>query len=285
MNKILNGKEFSKEIENEIKIKVNEYVQIYNKRPKLVTIMVGDSIESLKYVNMKEKACKRVGIDAINVQIAMCTTEELLKIIDKLNQDENVNGILIQHPLPECIDESLCLNKVLPEKDVDGLTLLNFAQLSIGTPNLVPCTPKGIIHLLKKYNIELEGKKAIVIGRSRILGKPLAMMLLEENATVTIAHSKTKDIEKLVKESDIVCACCGVPKFVQKEWIKEGAIIIDAGYNAGNIGDVDPTCYEVASLYTPVPGGVGPMTITELVSQTLEAFEKQNNIKVKKLIK
>lgn len=279
MNKILDGKEFSKKLKQNIKEKVSEYKVEYNKVPKLVTIMVGDSEASKTYVNMKEKACLNVGIDPVNVQLEKCTTEELIEIINKYNDDPTVSGIMIQHPLPKSLDEKKCVEAIKPEKDVDGLTESNFAKLCFNQEGLFPCTPKGIIELIKEYNIDLTGKKVLIIGRSQILGKPLSMMMLNENATVTIAHSKTEEIEKLTKRADVVCACLGKPNFVKPEWVKKGTILIDAGYNAGNIGDIDAEAYKKASYYTPVPGGVGPVTVAELLNQTLIAFEKQNNIK------
>ena len=279
MNKILDGKEFSKKLKQNIKEKVSEYKVEYNKVPKLVTIMVGDSEASKTYVNMKEKACLNVGIDPVNVQLEKCTTEELIEIINKYNDDPTVSGIMIQHPLPKSLDEKKCVEAIKPEKDVDGLTESNFAKLCVNQEGLFPCTPKGIIELIKEYNIDLTGKKVLIIGRSQILGKPLSMMMLNENATVTIAHSKTEEIEKLTKRADVVCACLGKPNFVKPEWVKKGTILIDAGYNAGNIGDIDAEAYKKASYYTPVPGGVGPVTVAELLNQTLIAFEKQNNIK------
>lgn len=279
MNKILDGKEFSKKLKQNIKEKVSEYKVEYNKVPKLVTIMVGDSEASKTYVNMKEKACLNVGVDPVNVQLEKCTTEELIEIINKYNDDPTVSGIMIQHPLPKSLDEKKCVEAIKPEKDVDGLTESNFAKLCFNQEGLFPCTPKGIIELIKEYNIDLTGKKVLIIGRSQILGKPLSMMMLNENATVTIAHSKTEEIEKLTKRADVVCACLGKPNFVKPEWVKKGTILIDAGYNAGNIGDIDAEAYKKASYYTPVPGGVGPVTVAELLNQTLIAFEKQNNIK------
>lgn len=279
MNKILDGKEFSKKLKQNIKEKVSEYKVEYNKVPKLVTIMVGDSEASKTYVNMKEKACLNVGIDPVNVQLEKCTTEELIEIINKYNDDPTVSGIMIQHPLPKSLDEKKCVEAIKPEKDVDGLTESNFAKLCFNQEGLFPCTPKGIIELIKEYNIDLTGKKVLIIGRSQILGKPLSMMMLNENATVTIAHSKTEEIEKLTKRADVVCACLGKPNFVKPEWVKKGTILIDAGYNAGNIGDIDAEAYKKASYYTPVPGGIGPVTVAELLNQTLIAFEKQNNIK------
>ena len=276
---ILNGKELSKKIEEELKEKVRELKEKSGKNATLATIIVGDNPASQTYVRMKGNACERIGINSIKIELNYNTqTEELMDVIEKLNKDENVDGILLQHPVPKHIDERLCFNSISPSKDVDGVTSAGFGAMSMGEEAYASATPLGIIKLLEHYNIELEGKKAIVIGRSAILGKPIAMMLLNKNATVTIAHSKTKDLEKYVKEADIVVACVGKPKFVKKEWLKEGVVIVDAGYNAGNVGDVDlENATKVASAYTPVPGGVGPMTIASLIYQTVKSFEKRVN--------
>ena len=278
MNQIvLNGKELSKRIEEQLKEKVAYFKEKTGKVATLATIIVGEDSASQTYVRMKGNACQRIGINSLKVELdKSTTTEELLKIIDKLNNDENVDGILLQHPVPKHIDERKCFNSIKMSKDVDGVTSSGFGAMSMGEEAFVSATPLGIMKLLEHYNIEIEGKKAIVIGRSAILGKPIAMMLLNKNATVTIAHSKTKDLEKYVKEADILVACVGKPKFVKKEWLKDGVVIVDAGYNPGNVGDVDlENATKVASAYTPVPGGVGPMTIVSLMYQTILSFEKR----------
>lgn len=276
---ILNGKELSKKIEEELKIKVEELKEKSGKIATLATIIVGDNPASQTYVRMKGNACARIGINSLKIELDYNTqTEELMDIIMRLNDDENIDGILLQHPVPKHIDERKCFNAISPAKDVDGVTSAGFGAMSMGEDAYASATPLGIMKLLEHYKIEIEGKKAIVIGRSAILGKPIAMMLLNKNATVTIAHSKTKDLEKYVKEADIVVACVGKPKFVKKEWLKEGVVIVDAGYNAGNVGDVDlENATKVASAYTPVPGGVGPMTIASLIYQTVKSFEKRIN--------
>lgn len=274
---ILNGKELSKKIEEELKQKVSELKKFSGKNATLATIIVGDNPASQTYVRMKGNACERIGINSLKIELEYDTqTEELMKVIKDLNEDDNIDGILLQHPVPKHIDERKCFNAISPLKDVDGVTSAGFGAMSMGEEAYASATPLGIIKLLEYYNIELEGKKAIVIGRSAILGKPIAMMLLNKNATVTIAHSRTKDLEKYVKEADIVVACVGKPKFVKKEWLKEGVVIVDAGYNPGNVGDVDlENATSVASAYTPVPGGVGPMTIASLIYQTVKSFEKR----------
>lgn len=274
---ILNGKEVSKKIEEQLKEKVAYLKEKSGKNASLATIIVGNNPASQTYVRMKGNACERIGINSVKVELdENTTTEELLKVIEDLNNDENIDGILLQHPVPRQIDERKCFNSIHPSKDVDGVTSAGFGAMSMGEEAYVSATPFGIIKLLEHYNIELEGKKVIVIGRSAILGKPIAMLLLNKNATVTIAHSKTKDLEKHVKEADIVVACVGKPKFVKKEWLKKGVVIVDAGYNPGNVGDVDlENAVELASAYTPVPGGVGPMTIVSLIYQTVQSFEKR----------
>lgn len=276
---ILNGKELSSKIELELKEKVAILKEKSGKVATLATIIVGDNPASKTYVKMKQNACGRIGINSLKIELnENVSTNELLKTIERLNNDENVDGILLQHPVPKHIDERKCFNAININKDVDGVTSLGFGKMSMGEKSFVSSTPFGIMKLFEYYNIELEGKHAVVIGRSAILGKPMAMMLLNKNATVTITHSKTKDLEKIVKKADIVIACVGKPKFVKKEWLKRGVIIVDAGYNSGNIGDVDlENATEVASAYTPVPGGVGPMTISSLLIQTIEAFERKLN--------
>ena len=274
---ILNGRELSKKMEGELKEKVAILKEKSGKIPTLATIIVGDDEASKTYVKMKGNACDRVGMNSIKIELKQETsTEELLDVIYKLNDDENIDGILLQHPVPKHIDERKCFNAIKISKDVDGVTSSGFGAMSMGEEAFCSATPLGIITLLKYYGIEMSGKRAVVIGRSAILGKPIAMMLLNENATVTIAHSKTKCLEKIVKDADIVVACVGKAKFVKKEWLKEGVVIVDAGYNANNVGDVDlESASSIASAYTPVPGGVGPMTIISLIIQTVKAFEKR----------
>lgn len=276
---VLNGKELSKKIEEELKQKVDVLKKKSGKNATLATIIVGDNPSSKTYVKMKGNACERIGINSLKVELEeSTTTHQLLEVIKKLNDDENVDGILLQHPVPKHIDERICFNAINPKKDVDGVTSAGFGAMTMGEEAYVSATPLGIMKILERYSIDLEGKEVVVIGRSAILGKPIAMMLLNKNATVTIAHSKTKNLEQVVKRADIVIACVGKPKFVKKEWLKENVVIIDAGYNEGNVGDVDlENAKDIASAYTPVPGGVGPMTIVSLLSQTVSSFEKRVN--------
>jgi methylenetetrahydrofolate dehydrogenase (NADP+)/methenyltetrahydrofolate cyclohydrolase len=275
--KILDGKSLSLKIREELKKRVDVLKNQYNKVPTLATILVGNDVASATYVNMKVKSCQSIGMGSIRIDLPEnTTTEQLLEEIYKLNQDPDVDGILLQHPVPKQIDERKCFDAIDIEKDVDGVTTLGFGKISFGLPAYPSCTPAGIIRLLDEYQLSLEGKNAVVIGRSPILGKPLSMLLLQRNATVTICHSKTKNIPDIVKTADFVFACCGIPKFVKGDWLKDDCVLVDAGYNPGNVGDVDyDSCFPKCSYITPVPGGVGPMTIAMLLSHTVEAAEKK----------
>jgi len=274
---ILDGKSLSLKIREELKKRVEVLKNQYNKVPTLATILVGNDVASATYVNMKVKSCQSIGMGSIRIDLPEnTTTEQLLNEIYKLNQDSNVDGILLQHPVPKQIDERKCFDAIDIEKDVDGVTTLGFGKISFGLDAYPSCTPAGIIRLLDEYQLSLEGKNAIVIGRSPILGKPLSMLLLQRNATVTICHSKTKNLPDIVKTADFVFACCGIPKFVKGDWLKDGCVLVDAGYNPGNVGDADyDSCFPKCSYITPVPGGVGPMTIAMLLSHTVEAAEKK----------
>jgi methylenetetrahydrofolate dehydrogenase (NADP+)/methenyltetrahydrofolate cyclohydrolase len=275
--KILDGKSLSLKIREELKKRVDVLKNQYNKVPTLATILVGNDVASATYVNMKLKSCQSIGMGSIRIDLPEnTTTEQLLEEIYKLNQDPDIDGILLQHPVPKQIDERKCFDAIDIEKDVDGVTTLGFGKISFGLPAYPSCTPAGIIRLLDEYRLSLEGKNAVVIGRSPILGKPLSMLLLQRNATVTICHSKTKNLPDIVKTADFVFACCGIPKFVKGDWLKDGCVLVDAGYNPGNVGDADyDSCFPKCSYITPVPGGVGPMTIAMLLSHTVEAAEKK----------
>jgi methylenetetrahydrofolate dehydrogenase (NADP+) / methenyltetrahydrofolate cyclohydrolase len=270
---ILDGKKFATTIKQNLKAEVEIIKQRLNFTPKLATILVGDNVASKAYVNMKIKACAQIGLASVLVHISeQTTTDELLAKIDELNKDREVCGILLQHPVPTHIDEAACFNKIIETKDVDGTNTSSFGKMAMGQRAFKPATPLGIIMLLEHYNITLEGKHALVIGRSQILGKPLTSLLLNKNATVTIAHSKTSNLNDLLKRADIVLACVGKAKFIKASELKAGVVIIDAGYNEGVIGDVDlDGAQNIASYYTPVPGGVGPMTIAALLTQTVQA--------------
>ena len=272
---ILDGKKLALEIETELAGRVSRIIEKTGVQPVLATILVGSDPSSKIYVNMKGNACARIGLGTRKVELSeSATTEELLGVIDGLNSDESVFGILLQHPVPRQIDERRCFNAIAPSKDVDGVTAAGFGSMALGEDAFVSATPGGIMSLLDHYGIQIEGKNAVVIGRSAILGKPAAMLLLNKNATVTVCHSKTHGLERIIREADIVVAAVGKPDFVKAEWIREGAVIVDAGYHPGGIGDVVKSAYAASSAYTPVPGGVGPMTIATLMCQTVEAAER-----------
>jgi len=275
--KVLDGKKLALRTEIEIKNQVDELLS-KGITPTLATILVGDDPASETYVRMKRNTCARVGIKSIAVELSKDTsTEELLSKIDALNKDSSVNGILLQHPVPKQIDERKCFDAIALEKDVDGVTCLGFGNMSMGLDAYGSCTPAGIIRLIDEYQIEIEGMNAVVVGRSPILGKPMAMMLLNKNATVTICHSRTKNIDSIIKEADLVVGAVGIPKFIKKDWIKKGAVVIDAGYHPEKCGDIDlDQIEEIASAYTPVPGGVGPMTINTLILNTLKSAQKSS---------
>ncbi len=278
---ILDGKALAQKIREDLKVRVEKMKQAGHSIPILATILVGSDPASATYVKMKVKATEGVGMVSKRVDLPEdTTTEQLLKVIDDLNADESVRGILLQHPVPSQIDERKCFDQISAEKDVDGVTTLGFGRISFGDEAYGSCTPAGMIRLMDEYGIELEGKHAVVVGRSPILGKPMAMMLLERNCTVTICHSRTKDLPAIVKTADIVVAALGKPEFIKGDWIKEGAVVLDAGYNEGNVGDAEyEACAKKASHITPVPGGVGPMTIAMLIEQTVESAEKKFGMK------
>ena len=273
---ILDGKQLSKISEESIKNKVTE---LCNKgiKPTLATILVGNDPASETYVKMKRNTCARVGMESIAVEIPETTsTEELLETIKRLNDDNSVHGILLQHPVPSQIDERLCFDAIDITKDVDGVTCLGFGNMSMGIEAYGSCTPAGIIRLIEHYNIDVQGLNATVVGRSPILGKPMAMMLLNLNATVTICHSRTQGLDTIIKNSDLIVGAVGIPKFIKTDWIKKDAIVIDAGYHPEKCGDIDLNNIEnIASAYTPVPGGVGPMTINTLILHTVQSAEKR----------
>ena len=272
---ILDGKELSKITEDFIKKKVDE-LSSKNIQPTLATILVGNDPASETYVKMKRNTCARVGMKSIAVELSEdTTTEELLEKIRNLNNDLNVHGILLQHPVPSQIDERLCFDEIDIDKDVDGVTCLGFGNMSMGLDAYGSCTPAGIVRLINHHNLKVDGLNAVVVGRSPILGKPMAMMLLKMNATVTICHSRTTNIDSIIKNADLVVGAVGIPKFIKSDWIKKGAIVIDAGYHPEKCGDIDlDNVEEIASAYTPVPGGVGPMTINTLILQTLQSAER-----------
>ena len=275
---ILDGTALAKAIEESLKPRV----EVYKKKsggaaPILATILVGGDPASATYVKMKGNACGRVGMESRRIDLPeTTTTAELLREIDGLNGDRAVHGILLQHPVPRQIDERAAFDSIALAKDVDGVTSLGFGRMAMGEQAYGSATPAGIMYLLEHYGIALEGKRAVVVGRSPILGKPMALMLLNRNATVTICHSKTQGLPEVIREADIVVGAVGKPQFIKGDWIKEGAVVIDAGYHPGRVGDVDlPAVMARCSAYTPVPGGVGPMTIASLLLQTMDAAERR----------
>ena len=281
---VLDGKAYAKQMEAELAERVAKLKQDSGRTPILATILVGDDPASATYVKMKGNACQRVGMDSLKVAMPQATTtEQLLAKIAELNNNPDVHGILLQHPVPSQTDERACFHAIALAKDVDGVTCLGFGNMAMGEPAYGSCTPQGIMYLLEKNGVELAGKHAVVVGRSAILGKPMAMMLLNANCTVTICHSRTQNLAELVKQADIVVGAVGKPELIKKDWIKSGAVVVDAGFHprthadgtSGGVGDIELTGIEaIASSYTPVPGGVGPMTINTLIRQTVEAAEK-----------
>lgn len=273
---IMSGKMLSDELNEEMKLEVMKLKE-QNVQPGLAVVLVGEDSASQTYVRNKEKRAQKLGIYSIVEKYGENISErELLRVIDRLNKDENIHGILVQLPLPKQINSTKILNAIDPKKDVDGFHPINMGKLFIGHPDRIPCTPYGIMKLLKRYDIDVAGKRAVVIGRSNIVGKPMAQLLMMKNATVTIAHSKTQDLPALAREADILVAAIGVGHMITKEYVKPGAVVIDVGMNRDEngklIGDVkSDEVQEVAGYLTPVPKGVGPMTITMLMYQTIES--------------
>lgn len=277
MAEIIDGKKISAQIKDELKVKVQKLKE-EGKEITLAVIQVGDDPASSVYVGNKKKACEYIGIHSLAYELPEETTEkELLELIIELNEKKEVNGILVQLPLPKHINEDLIIKTIHPEKDVDGFHPQSVGALSIGQKGFVSCTPAGIIQLLKRSNVEIEGKECVIVGRSNIVGKPMALLLLRENGTVTVCHSRTKDLKEVTKRADILVVAIGKPKFITKEYVKEGAVVIDVGIhrNENNklCGDVDyDDVVGIVSAITPVPGGVGPMTIAMLMNNLVESI-------------
>jgi methylenetetrahydrofolate dehydrogenase (NADP+) / methenyltetrahydrofolate cyclohydrolase len=275
---ILDGKALALSLEQQLRERV---VAIKTKRngeaPVLATILVGADPASATYVRMKGNACERVGMKSLRIALPQeTTTAELRKTIDTLNQDPSVYGILLQHPVPHQIEERECFDSIAIEKDVDGVTSHGFGRMAMGEHAFGSATPAGIMRLLAHYGIPLEGREGVVVGRSAILGKPMAMMLLGANATVTVCHSKTRELASVVRRAQIVVGAVGRPQFIKGDWIADGAVVVDAGYHPGGVGDIELSAVQDrCSAYTPVPGGVGPMTIATLIAQTVEAAERR----------
>ena len=273
---VLDGKKLSEKSEKDFVKRVSVIKKKTGSSPILATILVGDNPASATYVNMKGNACRRIGMESLKIELPETTsTDELINQINVLNDNKNVHGILLQHPVPSQIDERKCFDAIKIEKDVDGVTSLGFGKMSMQERVFGSCTPYGIMRLLDEYKIELEGKSAVVVGRSPILGKPMAMMLLNRNCTVTICHSKTQNLKSKIGDADIIVGAVGIPKFIKGDWIKNEAVVIDAGYHPEKCGDIElESIINRCEAYTPVPGGVGPMTINTLILQTIESCEQ-----------
>lgn len=280
---IIDGKKVSAQVKEQVRIETEELVK-KGIKPGLAVIIVGDDPASRVYVNNKKKACEKVGFLSKEFALSATTTqEELLSLVKELNEDKEINGILCQLPLPKGLDEKAVIEAISPLKDVDAFHASNVGKIMIGDYDFLPCTPAGVMEMLHSYNIPVEGKECVVIGRSNIVGKPMAMLLLHENGTVTITHSRTKNLKEVTKRADILVAAIGKPKFVTADMVKEGAVVIDVGMdrdeNGKLCGDVDfENVKKKCSAITPVPGGVGPMTIAVLMKNTLKACKIQNNL-------
>jgi methylenetetrahydrofolate dehydrogenase (NADP+)/methenyltetrahydrofolate cyclohydrolase len=274
---ILDGKHVAELTEVELAQRVEALKKRSGGRtPVLATILVGDDPASATYVKMKGNACRRVGMESVAIELPASTkTNDLLREIEQLNANPDVHGILLQHPVPSQIGERACFDMIALDKDVDGVTCLGFGRMAMGEPAYGCATPQGIMRLLAHHNIQLEGRHAVVVGRSPILGKPMAMMMLAANATVTICHSRTRDLETLARRADVIVGAVGRPEFIRADWIKDGAVVVDAGYHPGGVGDIElgPLADRVSAM-TPVPGGVGPMTINTLIQQTVLSGER-----------
>ncbi|UCD76671.1 MAG: bifunctional 5,10-methylene-tetrahydrofolate dehydrogenase/5,10-methylene-tetrahydrofolate cyclohydrolase [Phycisphaerales bacterium] len=275
--RLMDGKTLAQQVLEGAAAKVARITQATGITPALATVLVGDDPASATYVKMKGKRCENAGMTSVKIEMpAETTTEELVAKITELGADPAINGILLQHPVPDQIDERAAFEAIPVEKDVDGVTAGTLGRVALDMPAYGSCTPAGIMRLLDEYQVELKGAEAVVVGRSPILGKPMAAMLLNRHTTVTVCHSRTRELNEVVRRADVVVAAVGRPRFVKGDWIKPGAVVIDAGYNEGNVGDVDfDAAVEVASLITPVPGGVGPMTLATLIDQTADAAAKQ----------
>jgi methylenetetrahydrofolate dehydrogenase (NADP+)/methenyltetrahydrofolate cyclohydrolase len=280
--KLMDGQALAKRVLAGAKTKVERIRAATGVTPCLATVLVGDDRASLAYTRMKRRRCEEVGMKPVHLELpAGTSTAQLLAEITRLAEDRLVHGILIQHPVPKPIDRRAVFEEIPVEKDVDGVTSATLGRVILGMPAFASCTPKGIMRLLDEYSVQLDGSYAVVIGRSPILGRPMASMLINRHATVTLCHSRTHSLPTIVRGADVVIAAVGRPRFVQGGWIKVGAVVIDAGYNEGNVGDVDfEGAIEPASLITPVPGGVGPMTIATLIDQTADAAATQLGVEV-----
>ena len=278
----MDGAALSRTILEDCRARAAAFTERVGRRPCLAAVLVGGDPASVTYINMKQARCESIGVESLFVALPeTATTREVVDAIERLSADRGIDGILLQHPVPARVDERAAFEAIAPAKDVDGVTKLSFASMALGLPGFASCTPGGIMRLLEAYDVDPAGMHAVVIGRSPILGKPIGMLLLARDATVTYCHSRTRGLPAIVRTADIVVAAVGRPLFVRGDWIKAGAVVIDAGYNEGNVGDVHfSEAAAVASLITPVPGGVGPTTIAVLIAQTISAAEQANPVSV-----
>jgi methylenetetrahydrofolate dehydrogenase (NADP+) / methenyltetrahydrofolate cyclohydrolase len=276
---LMDGTALSRKILEGCEVRAAAFTERGGRRPCLAAVLVGHDPASVTYVKMKQARCALVGVESVLTELPeTAVTDEVVAVIKELSADKRIDGILLQHPVPKHVDERAAFEAIAPHKDVDGVTKASFASMAFGLPGFASCTPAGIMRLLAAYDVDPTGQHAVVIGRSPILGKPLGMLLLARDATVTYCHSRTKDLPIIVRTADIVVAAVGRPQFVRGDWIRPGAVVIDAGYNEGNVGDVAfSEAISVARLITPVPGGVGPTTIALLIEQTISAAEAQMN--------
>lgn len=280
--KLMDGRRLAKRLLEQAATKVETIRKVAGMPPALATVLIGDDSASATYVRMKRKRCEEVGMRSLLIELPDgATTSRLATEIGKLATDRTVHGILVQHPVPKPIDKRAAFEMIPIEKDVDGVSSAALGRVILGMPASIPCTPAGIMRLLDEYRVELDGAHAVVIGRSPILGRPMASLLINRHATVTLCHSRTRSLPSIVRGADVLIAAVGKPRFVQGGWIKVGAVVIDAGYNEGNVGDVDfAGALEPCSLITPVPGGVGPMTIATLIDQTADAAATQLGVEL-----
>jgi methylenetetrahydrofolate dehydrogenase (NADP+) / methenyltetrahydrofolate cyclohydrolase len=279
---LMDGAALSRTILEDCRMRAAAFTERVGRRPCLAAVLVGGDPASVTYIKMKQARCERIGVESLLVALPeTATTSEVVDAIERLSADRRIDGILLQHPVPARVDERAAFEAIAPAKDVDGVTKLSFASMAFGLPGFASCTSGGIMRLLEAYDVDPAGLHAVVIGRSPILGKPIGMLLLARDATVTYCHSRTRGLPAIVRTADIVVAAAGRPLFVRGDWIKAGAVVIDAGYNEGNVGDVHFTeAVSVASLITPVPGGVGPTTIAVLIAQTIAAAEQANPVSI-----
>lgn len=281
-NKIMDGRTPAKRILADVASQVQKIRSASGVTPTLATVLVGDDPSSTTYVRMKRRRSEDIGMKSLSIELPRdASTDQVVNEVTKLGADPNVHGILVQHPVPSPIDKRAVFEAIPIEKDVDGVTSGTLGRVILGMPSFVACTPLGIMRLLAEYDVDLDGAHAVVIGRSPILGRPMASLLINAHATVTLCHSRTRNLPDVVRTADVLVAAVGKPAFVKADWVRHGAVIIDAGYNPGNIGDVDfEAVAAVASLITPVPGGVGPMTIATLINQTAVAAAQQLGVDV-----